>query len=131
MFLQSLTKDEKKAFFALAKKVIRSDKRIKSGELEILKMMKKEMAIKDTNEFAKTSINKLLHVFQSRTSKMAVLFELLGICYADGKFCMDEKNIIDQIRKAFDISAAEMAFIENWIVRQMALVNEAQEFFNS
>jgi len=53
MFLQSLTKDEKKAFLALAKKVIRSDKRIKSDELEILKMMKKEMAIKDTNELLK------------------------------------------------------------------------------
>lgn len=127
MFLENLEAGEKRAFLALAHKVVHADGVLAEREAEILATLSSaigEPALEGTLE-------ELAAAFQSRRSKVFALLELMGIGYVDGEYQVAEIESVTEIARALGFSSDELVGMENWVVRQVALIEEATGFWNA
>ena len=53
-----------------------------------------------------------------------MLMNLCKLSYADGAFEIEEECLINEIRKAFDVSEAQFVMLQGWIKRMMSLEAE-------
>ena len=127
MFLENLEPREKRAFLALAHKVVHADGVLAEREARILATLSdaiREPALEGTLE-------ELAAVFQSRRSRVSALLELMGIGYADGEYHVAEIESVAEIARALGFSDDELVGLENWVVRQVALIEEAAGFWTA
>jgi uncharacterized tellurite resistance protein B-like protein len=130
MFLILLTEKQKTAFLALAGRLIESDARLCPEEQNLRELMNREMGFSRELVVQSREITEVLHEFDSRKAKVAVLLELLGLAYSDGDYGKEEKHLIEQIAAEFEISKEEVLAMENWALRQLALAYESTQFFS-
>lgn len=126
MFLRDLTDEQKRAFLALADKVYLADSHLAPEETAILAMFRAEMDVADV-PVPQMEIADAAKVFDTRKARVSALFELIALGHADGDFNRDESAVVKEIKQAFGLSLAEFEAMENWVLRQMALVREASE----
>lgn len=127
MFLENLEAREKRAFLALAHKVVHADGVLAEREAEILATLSsaiREPALEGT-------VEELAAAFQSRRSKVFALLELMGIGYVDGEYHVAEIESVAEIATALGFSGDELVGMENWVVRQIALIEEAADFWTA
>jgi TATA-box binding protein (TBP) (component of TFIID and TFIIIB) len=126
MFLNLLSAKEKLSFLGLAKKVIYADNIIAKNELVMYKSMHQEMEIleeisselsEEEMENVPEEIPKLCGVFDSRRSKISALMELVALCFVDGKLVVQEKEVIYEIARHFDIKREETDSYIDWASR--------------
>jgi len=130
MFLTLLTETQKTAFLALAKRLIESDERLSLEGENLMEIMKREMGFPREIVVRPGEITEVLHEFNSRKARVAVLLELLGLAHSDGDYGKEEKRLIEQTAAGFEISEEEVLAMENWALRQLALAYEATRFFS-
>ena len=53
-----------------------------------------------------------------------MLMNLCKLSYADGAFEIEEECLINEIRKAFDVSEAQFDMLQGWIKRMTLLESE-------
>jgi tellurite resistance protein len=63
-------------------------------------------------------------VFSERKERLIVLMNLCKLSYADGAFEIEEECLINEIRKAFDVSEAQFDMLQGWIKRMTLLESE-------
>ena len=75
----------------------------------------------DFNVFAKE--------FSSQKSKTICLIELVALGYANMEYHTLEKEFINKLANEFNISLEKTIEIENWVVKQLAHLYEAEELW--
>ena len=132
MFLNKLDENEKKAFLALALKIQNIDGQITSGEIRVIKEFCQEMNISsDLKE--KYSLEDIVNVFSKSSVyvKKAVIFEALGLAYADGKLDDKENEIISTIAKSIGLTEDVVEKLDEYILRYIVFVEEISEVMES
>lgn len=125
MFVDRLNKKQQGILLALADQVIVADGKIADQEKTMLNTLRAQM-IGDVQAESVT-LDKLQSDFPSIATRSALLLELLGIAHADGDYHLNEKDFIGQIANQLSISDLTLADMESWVVRQFALVREAEQ----
>ena len=124
MWLSSLSNDQRHALLRLAHNVIVSDGLLDPNEEDMLFELKREMALSDVGEVEYLELDGIQNVFQDRRSRIIVVINLLKLSYVDGAFEIEEECLINEIRKAFDVSEAQFVMVQGWIKRMMSLEAE-------
>ena len=127
MFVENLLGPEKSAFLGLAQKVVQADGVLSPREAQLFSAF----AAATEAEIREGTIQELASVFQTRQSKVSALLELIGLGFADGEYRPVESASIGEIAKAMGIRDDEVAAMENWVIRQVALCEEAAGFWNA
>ena len=126
MFLDLLTNEEKEWFMDLAIKAVESNGKIAKEETVMLRTFANEMKISprsSTNEELKT----ILQNFEnnsSKKSKRIVLFELIGILFADNEFDDLERNFLSEVSNSFEIAESDKNEMISEISKYSELFNE-------
>lgn len=117
MLLDSLTLEEKKAFWNIANVLSAVDGRV-DEEVSILKQYSEEMGV----EFAfvdpaSVDVAAELNSIKSGSLKdrKIVYFELFGVAYADTDFSDKEKAILDQTASTLEIADDVRATLEDCV----------------
>jgi hypothetical protein len=129
MFLHYLTEHEKKAFLTLAKEFIIVDGELSHEEEHLMVIMKAEMGIDTGYPDGQISRQELFKMFESRRSQIAAVIEMQGLGYANMEYHTQEKAFVQEMAESFGLTEDELAEIDDWVVRQVALLYEANEFW--
>ncbi len=135
MFLYRLDEEQREAFMSLAQAFIEADDRLHPEEERVLKLMRREMDLdpSGSGEGASVDLNEesIGSVFDDREAQVTVLLELLGLGYADDDFAPEENQFIRKLSDVFDVTSARLEQMENWVLRQVALVQDAESMIES
>ena len=129
MFLNNLSESEKKAFLTLAKEFILVDGVLSPEEEDFIKIMKAEMSIEEGYPDGEKTRKELFDIFSTKKSQIAAVIEMQGLGYANMEYHIQEKAFIKEMADHFNITEAELDGIDDWVVRQVALLYEANEFW--
>lgn len=124
MFVGRLNTRQQSLLLTLSKQLIAADGNIHDKEHALLASLQVQMApgVEDASGL------RLDEEFQSTESKVSLLLELLGLAHADQDYHLTEKDFIAKVAKAIGVDANLLADMESWVVRQLALVREAEAF---
>lgn len=126
MFIHNLTANEQSAFLGLAEKIIRADGILAQQEEHLVAYL----ANATGQPAAGGTVESLATVFQTRQSKASALLELMGLGLADGRYHPAERTVVAEIANAMGFNENELIGMENWVVRQAMLVQEAAGFWD-
>ena len=129
MFLHYLSDQEKKAFLTLAKEFILVDGELSKEEEDLMAVMKAEMSLQNGYPDGQISRQELFKMFNSKRSQIAAIIEMQGLGYANMEYHTQEKAFVKEMSDAFGLDEEELNSIDDWVVRQVALLYEANEFW--
>lgn len=124
MFIEKLNDRQQGILLDLGKKLIAADGNIHDKETELLNVLRAQMS-PSVQEIASSN---LASDFQTQESKAALLLEILGLAHADEEYHLDEKSYVSGLAKEVGLDSDTLADMESWVLRQFALVREAQQF---
>ena len=132
MYLNRLNEDEKKAFMAFARLVQAVDGNVSEDEEIMIKGYYHEMNLFGERE-EKYSIDELISVFNGSTieNKKIVIFEAIGLAYADGEYDESEKNLISKVANAIGITDDIMTKLDAYVLKYIVLVSEINDMLKS
>ena len=122
MFLNQLNQNEKEAFMSLSVHVANANGILANEEKEMIQEYCREMGIDSFDEKDIASMDNVLAVFEQSDLriKKIVLFEILGLAYADGEYEDSEDNFVMRF-------AAELGLNNNTVKEQKDLLVEYLE----
>ena len=123
MFVQYLTERQQSALLHYAYEVIRADSSVDAKELNRLDVLRAQT--QPGVQAEDVAIEDLPDLFDDRMSRLALLFEVIGMGYADEEFDPQESKLINAMAKALAIEEDEVLNIVSWVRRQLLLVKEA------
>jgi len=131
MFLNNLTPEQKKAFLAIAMRIIGADGLLDPRERQMIEMMRYEMGMfTETDLPGKyVALEELATPFDTHKSKVIVMLESIALAYADEEFAGEEEKILREMALIFGFSEEEANAMENWVERYRGLIKEASEMF--
>lgn len=123
MFVQYLNESQQGALLHYAYEVVRIDGSVDADELNRLDVLRAQAqpGVQATD----VAIADLSDLFDDRMSRMVLLFEVIGMGYADEQFDPQESELINALAKALAIEGDEVLEIISWVKRQLLLVKEA------
>ena len=124
MWLSHLTGEQKETMLRLAHNVIVSDGLLDPNEEGMLEAFRREMGVSSNFQIEYQELAGIEAVFSERKERRIVLMNLCKLSYADGAFEIEEECLINEIRKAFDVSEAQFVMLQGWIKRMMTLEAE-------
>ena len=127
MFINNLNEQQKSAVVILMHRVAQADGRIDVAETQMLNDVVLSLGIVDLE--ADTSTSELVSRFNTQKTKVSALLELLAMAHADGEFVATEHHYIREIANKMDVSDLELAIYNSWVIRQISLLHEAEEFW--
>ena len=90
----------------------------------MLEAFRREMGVSSDFQIEYLELAGIEAVFSERKERLIVLMNLCKLSYADGAFEIEEECLINEIRKAFDVSEAQFFMLQGWIKRMMSLEAE-------
>jgi len=130
MFLNSLPQSQKVAFLALVRDFVRVDEKVSETEIQSLEVMCHGMGLDPKMWIEKRPRAEWFKQIEGRPARVAVLFELLGLAFADHDFGALERAFIQEACAEWGFSEEDLKEFANWVERHMALVAEAQRLMN-
>ena len=124
MWLSTLTYAQLEAMLRLAHNVIVSDGLLDPNEEGMLEAFRREMAVSADFEVEYVDIDGIEQVFPERQGRLIVLINLCKLSYADGAFEIEEECLINEIRKAFEVSEVHFNMLQHWTKRLLDLEAE-------
>ena len=123
MFVQYLNEQQQGVLLHYAYEMMRADSSTDARELNRLEVLRDQaqpgVQAKDV------AIEELPELFDDRMSRVVLLFEVIGMGYADEEFDPQESELINTMAKALTIEEDEVLNIMSWVKRQLLLVKEA------
>ncbi|WP_422446805.1 MULTISPECIES: TerB family tellurite resistance protein [unclassified Endozoicomonas] len=127
MFLNILSKEERKHFLNLAFHLMQLDGESKQEELSIYDAFVHECELTGYQPLTSEK-----HITQSITrlaakepsARRAVLIELFGIMFADHEACDAERDFMNRVVENFDMESFEVSKIERWVLAMNDMVSE-------
>lgn len=126
MFISNLTTTQQSIFLTLANNLIQSDGILAPQEAVLIASIKSQMPSNITA--ADYTLDSLANFFPGKKEKASTLLELIGLGHADDDFDASEKDFIKQICTSFKITSDELNEMQSWVVRQLSIVRQANEF---
>ncbi|MCI5806526.1 MAG: hypothetical protein MR029_09390 [Clostridium sp.] len=104
MFLQVMNMEEKGKFLELVYKIANADGEYAEEEQEIIDSYKNELELNEIHDTC--DIDGLISYFSGKETRLKkiVLFEIIGLVYADDKLVKEEKDILNKITAIFGLS---------------------------
>lgn len=130
MFLATLNDQQKKAFLAIAMKIIGADFHLDIRERQMIQMMRFEMGLFSEIDIPKGSIEELAKVFDTRQTKSIAMIESIAVAYSDEKYVKNEFKILRAMALTFGISEEEANDMEKWVLDYKALMKQSEKFFS-
>ncbi|MDE0192499.1 MAG: TerB family tellurite resistance protein [Gammaproteobacteria bacterium] len=127
MWLKSLTDEQREALLGLAHNVVVSDGILDPNEEDMLDEFKREMALKPDVVSDYLELDGIGEVFDSRRARTVAVLNLLRLSYVDGAFEIEEECLLKEVARAFGISDADFALMDNWVRRLVGLEREARD----
>lgn len=127
MFVGNLDTEQQQVLLALAKKMAQADSKVVDKEIDILNVIRSQCASHLVVP-EKVDIPNLSTLFLTQISKTSLLLELIGVANADGEYHNTEKKITFEVAKSLGFSSELFSDMESWVLRQFALVREANSF---
>ena len=124
MFLDVLNNDEKELFLDLAIKAAEANGEVATEEIKMLHAFAAEMKIKARAK-SDLELSEILKKFVENSSKKSmkvILFELIGILFADAEFDEQEKAFLNKVKNAF-------GFEDSLINEMISEINEYSSLF--
>ncbi len=129
MFLNQLTLEQKKAFLAIAMRIIGADGVLDPRERGALEAMRYEMGLFTETDLPKGYIEDLAKSFDTRKSRVILILEGIALALADDEFAGEEKKILRELALLFGFSEEEAAAMENWVMKSRDLQKQALDMF--
>lgn len=129
MFLNRLTEEQKKAFLAIAMKLIGADGVLDPRERRMIEGMRYEMGMYSDTDLPTGYVEDLAKAFDTRESQVAMMLESIALVYADEEYANEEEKIMRELALIFNFSEEEATAMENWVMRYRDLVKEATAMF--
>ena len=126
MWLSSLSDDQRHALLRLAHNVVVSDGLLDPNEEGMLDEFRREMELNVSEEVEYLELDGIGGIFESRSSRIIALLNLLKLSYADGAFEVEEECLLKEISQTFSVDEDEFMLLDNWVKRLTALEKEAQ-----
>ena len=126
MFLNRLTVDQKKAFLALAMKIVGADRHLDPKERQAIEGIRYEMGLWTETDIPRGSIEELAKPFDTRPSQVILMLEGIALALVDEEFHGEEQKILRALALIFGFSEKEATAMENWVVRSKELQKEAE-----
>lgn len=127
MWLKSLTDEQREALLGLAHNVVVSDGILDPNEEDMLDEFKREMALKPDVVSDYLELDGIGEIFDSRRARTVAVLNLLRLSYVDGAFEIEEECLLKEVARAFGISDADFALMDNWVRRLVGLELEARD----
>jgi tellurite resistance protein len=124
MWLSQLSGEQQETMLRLAHNVIVSDGLLDPNEEGMLEAFRREMGVSADFQVEYLELEGISRVFSERRERLIVLMNLCKLSYADGAFEIEEECLINEIRKAFDVSEAQFDMLQGWIKRMTLLESE-------
>lgn len=116
MFLHFLQqKEHKEAFLELANIVANADGFVNLKERGGLRMIAAELGLPAAA--TSRSLADILGCVQDEHVRHIFLVEMLLLCFADGDYNDDEKELIMEMKRLFGISEEKYEAIKEWVIR--------------
>ena len=125
MFIQNLDTKQQSALLYLAKEVIDADGQLHNCEEEILSILASQVDASVSPE--SVSLDEMATLFDTNTSQVSLLLELIGVAHADGDYHHEENALIQKYADAMNVSKKKLLQIEGWVSKQLSLSLEVQE----
>jgi hypothetical protein len=126
MFLNRLTIEQKKAFLAIAMKIVGADRRLDPKERRTIEAMRYEMGLLVETDIPMGSIEELTKPFDTRQSQVILMLEGISLALVDEEFHGEEEKILRALALIFGFSEKEATAMENWVLRSKELQKEAE-----
>ncbi len=126
MFLNRLTVDQKKAFLAIAMKIVGADRRLDMKERQTIEAMRFEMGLWTETDIPRGSIEELAKPFDTRQSQVILMLEGIALALTDEEFHGEEEKILRALALIFGFSEKEANAMENWVLHSKELQKEAE-----
>ena len=126
MWLKSLTDEQREALLGLAHNVVVSDGILDPNEEDMIDEFKREMALKPDVVSDYLELDGIGEIFDSRRARTVAVLNLLRLSYVDGAFEIEEECLLKEVARAFGISDADFALMDNWVRRLVGLEREAR-----
>lgn len=127
MWLKSLTDEQREALLGLAHNVVVSDGILDPNEEDMLDEFKREMALKPDVVSDYLELDGIGEIFDSRRARTVAVLNLLRLSYVDGAFEIEEECLLKEVARAFGITDADFALMDNWVRRLVGLELEARD----
>ena len=131
MWLSQLSGQQQETMLRLAHNVIVSDGLLDPNEEGMLEAFRREMGVSTDFQVEYLELEGISRVFSERKERLIVLMNLCKLSYADGAFEIEEECLINEIRKAFDVSEAQFDMLQGWIKRITLLESEGAALLES
>ena len=131
MWLSQLSGEQQETMLRLAHNVIVSDGLLDPNEEGMLEAFRREMGVSTDFQVEYLELEGISRVFSERKERLIVLMNLCKLSYADGAFEIEEECLINEIRKAFDVSEAQFDMLQGWIKRMTLLESEGAALLES
>jgi uncharacterized tellurite resistance protein B-like protein len=126
MFLNRLTDKQKKAFLAIAMKIVGADRHLDPRERQTIEAMRYEMGLWMETDIPVGSIAELAQAFDTRQSQVILMIEGIALALADEELHDEEEKILRALALVFKFSEEEANAMENWVTRFIKLQKEAE-----
>lgn len=128
MFIGNLNRHQQSVFLGFAEQVVAADGIVSSEEEAMMTIIKSQMLPDIVKEEAE--VQEIRNIFDTKSARASMILELFGLAYADqdDHSYDSEKKIIQDVASACCISEMELSDMESWVVHQLALVREANQF---
>ena len=123
MWLATLTSDQREAMLRLAHNVIVSDGLLDPNEEGMLEAFRREMGVSADFEIEYLDLE-VWSKYSRIARRLIVLINLCKLSYADGAFEIEEECLINEIRKAFEVSEVHFNMLQHWTKRLLDLEAE-------
>ena len=126
MFLNRLTDTQKKAFLAIAMKIVGADHHLDPKERQLIEGMRYEMGLWVETDIPRGSIEELTKLFDSRQAQVILMLEAIALAYVDEEFHGEEQKILRAMALICGFSEEDATAMENWVLRFKELGKEAE-----
>ena len=126
MFLDQLNKKEKKTFMSLSVHMANANKIIADEEKEMIQEYCREMGLVSFDIKDAIPMEDVLGVFQQSDLhiRKVVLFEILGLAYADGEYENSEDAFVIQFAKAIGLSKETVEEYETLLLEYLGILKK-------
>jgi tellurite resistance protein len=129
MFLNNLTPEQKKAFLAIAMKIIGADGILEPRERKKIEAIRYETGLWQEIDLPKGDLEEIAAIFDTRKARVITMLEGVALAYADEEMGKEEQKILRALALIFNFSEEEANAIENWVLRFKQLKDEASAMF--
>ena len=130
MYLSVLTPMQQEAVIYLVRELIATDEAISAKEQDVFDQMVREVELPMPSARYLSSHGAAVEALSTGKARAVAVIELLGIAYADGEYAEEENRYINDLVQELGVPETTFTAMANWVLRYIALTDEAQGFWS-